>query len=201
VNALCGWLVAHGTSCLELVAVAFGIAGVYLSVRERIANWPIGIVNVSLYAVLFLTQKLYANAGLQVVYLALSVYGWRQWLVGRDRGAALVVRRTGRALAMRLVGATILIWIALLGLTRLAGGAMPVLDAGTSAVSLVAEWMLARKLVENWAVWIAVDAVYVAMLIGGHLYLTAFNYAIYFALAVLGYIEWKRIADSAAAPA
>jgi nicotinamide mononucleotide transporter len=197
VNAFCVWLVAHGTSCLELVAVLFGIAGVYLSVRERVSNWPVGIVNVALYAVLFVSQKLYANAGLQVVYLALSIYGWRQWLVGRNGGAALVVRRTGRPLALRLGAVTIVIWGALLGLTRVAGGAMPVLDAGTSAVSLVAEWMLARKLVENWAVWIAVDAVYVGMLIAGHLYLTAFNYAIYFALAVLGYIEWTRTADAA----
>jgi nicotinamide mononucleotide transporter len=201
VNGLCTWLVAHGTSCLELVAVLFGIAGVYLSVRERIANWPIGIVNVVLYAGLFMTQKLYVNAGLQLVYLALSIYGWRQWLVGRDRGAALVVRRTSRPLAMRLLAATIVIWAALLALTRLAGGSMPVLDAGTSAVSLVAEWMLARKLVENWAVWIAVDAVYVAMLVSAHLYLTGINYAIYFALAVLGYIEWKRVARAAASPA
>jgi nicotinamide mononucleotide transporter len=193
-SLLCDWLVAHGSSCLELVAVLFGIAGVWLSIYERISNWPVGIINVALYAVLFVQQKLYANAGLQLVYLALSIYGWHQWLYGGARKEALVVRRTGRDLAVRLVGATVLIWAGLIAFTQLAGGAMPLVDSGTTAVSLVAEWMLARKLVENWAVWIGVDAVYVAMLLSGHLYLTAVNYAIYFGLAVVGYVAWRRLA-------
>lgn len=191
---VCDWLVAHGSSCLELVAVLFGIAGVWLSVYEKISNWPVGIINVSLYAVLFVQQKLYANAGLQLVYLALSIYGWHQWLYGGAKKEALAVRRTQRELAIRLVGATLLIWAGLVVFTKLAGGAMPVLDSGTTAVSLVAEWMLARKLVENWAVWIGVDAVYVAMLLSDSLYLTAVNYAIYFVLAVVGYVQWRRLA-------
>lgn len=193
-TAVCDWLVAHGSSCLELVAVLFGIAGVWLSVYEKISNWPVGIINVSLYAVLFVQQKLYANAGLQLVYLALSIYGWHQWLYGGAKKEALAVRRTHRELAIRLVGATLLIWAGLVVFTKLAGGAMPVLDSGTTAVSLVAEWMLARKLVENWAVWIGVDAVYVAMLLSDSLYLTAVNYAIYFVLAVVGYVQWRRLA-------
>lgn len=191
---VCDWLVAHGSSCLELVAVLFGIAGVWLSVYEKISNWPVGIINVSLYAVLFVQQKLYANAGLQLVYLALSIYGWHQWLYGGAKKEALAVRRTQRELAIRLVGATLLIWAGLVVFTKLAGGAMPVLDSGTTAVSLVAEWMLARKLVENWAVWIGVDAVYVAMLLSDSLYLTAVNYAIYFVLAVVGCVQWRRLA-------
>lgn len=196
-TSLCDWLVAHGSSCLELVAVLFGIAGVWLSVYEKISNWPVGIINVSLYAILFVQQKLYANAGLQLVYLALSIYGWHQWLYGAKK-RPLVVRRTHRDLAIRLVGATVLIWGGLIVFTKLAGGAMPLLDSGTTAVSLVAEWMLARKLVENWAAWIGVDAVYVAMLLSDHLYLTAVNYAIYFVLAVVGYAEWRRLATAQA---
>ena len=197
-TALCAWLTAHGSSCLELVAVLFGIVGVWLSIGERVSNWPVGIVNVALYAVLFVQQKLYANAGLQIVYLALSIYGWHEWLYGGARRTALVVTHTARPLALRLVAVTLVIWGALAVLTRLSGGTMPLLDAGTTAVSLVAEWMLARKLVENWAVWIVVDAVYVGMLTSDHLYLTAINYAVYFVLAVMGYVEWKRVAAAAA---
>ncbi len=193
-NAFCAWLTAHGTSCLEFVAVLFGIAGVYLSILEKISNWPIGIVNVALYALLFWQQRLYANAGLQICYLGISVYGWIRWVRGDPGGGALVVRTTSRPLAIRLVLATIMVWVALVALTRLFGGAMPVLDAGTTAVSLVAEWMLARKLMENWAVWIGVDAVYVAMLLSDRLFLTAINYAVYFVLAVMGYVAWKRLA-------
>lgn len=193
-TAFCAWLTAHGTSCLEFVAVLFGIAGVYLSILEKISNWPVGIVNVALYALLFWQQRLYANAGLQIFYLGISVYGWYRWVRGDPHGGALVVRTTSRPLALRLVGATVAIWIALVVLTRLFGGAMPVLDAGTTAVSLVAEWMLARKLMENWAVWIGVDAVYVGMLLSDRLYLTALNYLVYFVLAVMGYVAWKRLA-------
>ena len=197
--AFCGWLTAHGTSCLELVAVLFGIAGVYLSIEEKISNWPVGIINVSLYALLFWQQKLYANAGLQVFYAGISVYGWYRWLRGDPRGGPLIVRRTPRALLLPLVGATAAMWVALVVITRLAGGTMPVLDAGTTSVSFVAEWMLARKLLENWAVWIGVDAVYVVMLLAGHLYLTAINYAVYFVLAVMGWVAWRRVAQVAVA--
>jgi len=192
VSGFCAWLTAHGTSCLELVAVLFGIAGVWLSIYEKISNWPIGIINVALYAVLFLQQKLYANAGLQLFYIGVSVYGWYAWVYAKQ--TKLVVKHTARASVLPLVGATLVIWIVLTVATRLAGGTMPLLDSGTTAVSLVAEWMLARKMVENWAVWIAVDAVYVAMLISDSLYLTAINYAIYFVLAVVGYREWRRLA-------
>jgi nicotinamide mononucleotide transporter len=179
-------------SCLELVAVAFGIWGVYLSIRESIWNWPIGMINVALYSVLFVRQKLPANAALQIVYFGLSAYGWWEWLYGGKQRTALTVSRATRRtwVGAGLVGGVV--WVALIIATRATGGAMPVLDAGTTAASLVAEWMLARKLLDNWTLWIAVDGIYVGMLIADHLYLTAFNYAIYFALAILGYVSWKR---------
>lgn len=198
-TAFCAWLTAHGTSCLELVAVIFGIAGVWLSIYEKISNWPIGIINVALYAVLFLQQKLYANAALQLFYIGVSIYGWYAWVYARQ--TKLVVKHTTRASVPALVGATLAIWLGLAVATRLAGGTLPLFDSGTTAVSLVAEWMLARKLVENWAVWIGVDAVYVALFVSDKLYLTAINYAIYFVLAVMGYREWRRLARVEAASA
>lgn len=196
-TAFCAWLAAHGMSCLELVAVLFGIAGVWLSVYEKISNWPVGIVNVSLYAVLFYQQKLYANAGLQIFYLGVSIYGWYAWVYAKQ--TQLVVKHTPRRMALPLAGATLAIWVLLTAATHLAGGTMPLVDSGTTAVSLVAEWMLARKLVENWSVWIAVDAIYLFMFIADSLYLTAINYAVYFVLAVMGYRDWKRLARVAIA--
>jgi nicotinamide mononucleotide transporter len=185
-------LLAHGMSCLELVAVAFGIWGVYLSILESVWNWPIGMINVALYSVLFLRQKLLANAALQIVYFALSAYGWWEWLYGGAQRTPLhVTRGSPRVRAgSAVVGGAL--WLVLIAATHATGGAMPLLDAGTTAASLVAEWMLARKLIDNWAVWIVVDGIYVGMLIADHLYLTAFNYAIYFGLAIMGYVAWKR---------
>jgi nicotinamide mononucleotide transporter len=190
--ALCAWLVAHGMSCLELVAVAFGLVGVYLSVRENVWNWPLGLVNVALFTVIFWRQHLPANAALQIVYFLLSAYGWYEWLYGgSNRSTLRISRAPARTLAVAgVVG--VVSWIVLVVITRMAGGAMPILDAGTVAASLVAEWMLARKFIENWVVWIAADFVYVAMLFSQGLYLTAFNYAVYTVLAVMGYVAWKR---------
>jgi nicotinamide mononucleotide transporter len=194
VTAFCAWLVAHHSSCLELVAVLFGIAGVYLSILESIWNWPVGMVNVALFSVLFWKQHLYANSGLQVVYFALSVYGWYQWLHGGAQRGELRVARTSPRTTAGVSVAIVLSWAALFFLVRrLPGASFTFTDTATTAVSLVAEWMLARKLFENWILWTAIDGVYVVMLVAGGLYLTAVNYAIYVALAIYGWISWRRI--------
>jgi nicotinamide mononucleotide transporter len=193
VEIFCGWLASHGTSCLEFIAVLFGIVGVYLSIRESVWNWPIGMVNVALYSLLFVRQRLYANAVLQVVYFVLSAYGWYEWLYGGKEHAPLNIARAGRRTWAAVAVAGVLSWIVIGLVTRLFAGAMPWFDAGTVAASLVAEWMLARKLIDNWVLWILVDAAYLPLLLLDHLYFTAINYAVYFALAVLGFVAWKRL--------
>ena len=192
-TVFCAWLTAHGTTCLEFVAVLFGIAGVYLSIPESIWNWPVGMINVALFALVFWRQHLYANSGLQVVYFALSVYGWYQWLHGGAEKTELTVARTPRRIGVGAVLATIAAWAVLYFVVRrMPGPTMPFMDTATTAVSLVAEWMLAKKLLENWAVWIVIDAISVGMFVADGLYLTAINYAIYFALAVMGLVAWRR---------
>ena len=94
---------------------------------------------------------------------------------------------------MVLAVIAIVMWLILGTITsRLPGTALPYVDAATTTISLIAQWMMTRKLLENWLIWIAVDVVYVGMFIFKGLYLTAFNYGIYLALAVLGYAAWKR---------
>ncbi len=189
----CAWLAAHGSSCLEAVAVLFGIVSVYLSTRENIWSWPTAIVNVSLFFALFLRSGLYSDTGLQVVYFGLSIYGWYEWLYGGAGHTAIAVSRTtGRTWAV--LGAIAVVTWGVLGAatSRLPGTALPYVDAATTTVSLLAQWMMTRKLLENWLIWIAVDVVYVGMFSFKGLYLTAFNYAIYLALAALGYVAWKR---------
>ena len=178
---------------LEILAVVFGIVSVYLSTREHIWSWPTALVNVTLYFVVFFEVKLYADMGLQVVYFALSLYGWYQWLYGGEQRTELHVSRVTRSLAIRL---------ALLGLTsavvlgtilaRFTDAALPYLDSLTTSTSLVAQWMMTRKIVENWAVWVAVDVVYIGMFIFKQLYLTAGLYTVFLVLAVMGFRKWKR---------
>ena len=193
VTVFCAWLTAHGTSCLELVAVLFGIVSVFLSVREHIWSWPTALVNVALYFALFFRSGLYSDMGLQVVYFALSVYGWYEWLYGGAGRTTLRVSRVPARIWAICAVIGVIVWATLGKLTsHLPGVALPYVDAATTTVSLIAQWMMTRKLLENWTLWIIVDVVYVGMFIFKGLYLTAGNYAIYLVLAVMGHIAWKR---------
>lgn len=197
----CTWLAAHGSSCLEAVAVVFGIVSVYLSTRENIWSWPTALVNVALFTVLFLRSGLYSDTGLQVVYFALSVYGWYEWLYGGAGHTAIAVSRTSTRAWIILAVIAVVMWGALGAITsRLPGTALPYVDAATTTVSLIAQWMMTRKQLENWVLWIVVDVVYIAMFVFKGLYLTAVNYGVYLVLAVMGYVSWKRslAAESAA---
>jgi nicotinamide mononucleotide transporter len=131
--------------------------------------------------------------GLQVVYFALSLYGWYEWLYGGENRTELHVSQTSRALGVRLIVIGV-VCAATLGtaLARFTDAALPYLDSATTSTSLVAQWMMTRKILENWAVWAIVDVVYVGMFIFKKLYLTAGLYSVFFVLAVMGYVQWKR---------
>ena len=188
---------------LELVAALIGAISVWLSVRQNIWSWPTAIVNVVLYSIVFYEAKLYADMGLQVVYAVLSVYGWYEWLYGGAGRTELRVTRTGvrigAVLALIAAVGSVVLGTAL---HRGTDAALPYMDASLSSTSLVAQWMMTRKLLENWLVWIAVDVLYVGMFIFKGLYLTAGLYAVFLALAVQGYLGWRRsMAGAAPAPA
>jgi nicotinamide mononucleotide transporter len=187
---------------LELVAALTGALSVWLSVRQNIWSWPTAIVNVVLYAVVFQEAKLYADMGLQVVYAVLSVYGWYEWLYGGEGRTQLRVTRTTPRLAT-LLAFVAAAGSALLGtlLHRTTDAALPYMDSFLSSTSLVAQWMMTRKLLENWLVWIAVDVLYVGMFVFKGLYLTAGLYAVFLALAVRGYLDWRRSMAERASPA
>jgi nicotinamide mononucleotide transporter len=178
---------------LEPVAVATGIVSVYLSVKQNIWSWPTALVNVALYFVVFRESKLYADMGLQVIYFALSLYGWYEWLYGGANRTELKVSRANPRMAVTLAAIAV-VGVAVLGtlFARFTDAALPYVDSATSTTSLVAQWMMTRKVLENWAVWIAVDVVYVGMFIYKHLYLTSGLYAGFLALAVMGHMQWRR---------
>ena len=180
--------------------MAFGVAAVWLTTRENVWCWPVGLVNVLLYVVVFREARLYADMGLQVVYAGLCVYGWYAWLHGgRDKGALTVSRTPDKWRGpLFLAGAA---FAGLLGflLRRHTDAALPYWDSSTTAFSLVAQWMQTRKWLENWRVWIVVDVVYVGIYLYKDLLATAGLYAIFLALAVMGDREWRRSLVSQAA--
>ncbi len=178
---------------LEVIAAIFGVVSVWLSTREHIASWPTAIVNVALYFVVFQRAKLYADMGLQVVYLLLSIYGWYEWKFGGAGRTELPVTRTSRRQALTLASLAACFAAALgLYLQQRTDAALPWVDSAAVATSLAAQWMMTRKLLENWLVWIAVDVVYVAMFVTKGLFVTAVLYAIFLVLATFGYSGWRR---------
>jgi nicotinamide mononucleotide transporter len=180
-------------SPLELFAAAVGAVSVWLSVRQNIWSWPTAIVNVVLYAFVFYEAKLYADMGLQVIYAGLSIYGWYEWLYGGENRTELHVTPTRPALRA-LLAVIALGSAASLGilLQHATDAALPFMDSFLSSTSLVAQWMMTKKKLESWLVWIAVDVLYVGMFIFKGLYLTAGLYAVFLGLAIKGYLDWRR---------
>ncbi|MET9700072.1 nicotinamide riboside transporter PnuC [Streptomyces sp. NPDC006529] len=179
----------------EVLGFATGALCVWLVARQHIANWPIGIANNIFFIVLFARTGLYADAGLQIVFIALAAYGWWSWTHGGGPGAAeaLPVRRTTRAEWAWLAAAGV---VGTLGLTlllaRVSDSTVPFWDALTTALSLMATYGQCRKLVESWWLWIAADLVYVPLYAYKGLYLTSALYVGFLALCVAGLVGWLR---------
>ncbi|MEH1013242.1 nicotinamide riboside transporter PnuC [Micromonospora sp. CPCC 206060] len=180
------------TTWAELLGFATGVLNVWLVARQRLWNWPVGIVNVLLLMVLFWTAGLYADAGLQVVYVVLGLYGWWNWLFGGAQRSRLRVSRTGRGewtgLAVAGVALTGGLWLVL---TRYTDSTVPLADALTTALSLLATYGQTRKLVESWWIWIVADLIYIPLYLYKGLHLTALLYVIFLGLCVLGLRAWS----------
>lgn len=166
----------------------------WLQVKENIWGWPIGIANNLFYIVVFLTAKLYADMGLQVVYIVISLYGWWNWFHRAPGGEKAVIRRLhlveGAILTVAiLAGAAFLRWL----LSRYTDSTVPFWDGTTTAISLAAQYMLGRKHLENWLVWIGVDVVYIGLYVYKHLYLTSFLYFIFLLMCIAGFVQWRKV--------
>lgn len=181
------------TTWAELLGFATGAVNVWLVVRQNIANWPIGIANVILLGLVFLDGGLYADAGLQVVYVALQLYGWWVWLYGGDGRDRLPVRRTRGAewaalIAAGAAGTALLTW----ALSAWTDSTVPFWDALTTALSLMATYGQSRKLLESWWLWITADIVYIPLYFTKDLKLTSALYLVFLALCVSGLLAWRR---------
>jgi nicotinamide mononucleotide transporter len=187
------WLSARGTSLLEVCGVVTGLLNVWLTVRQRLWAWPIGIGNALLYLFIFARAGLYSDTGLQVVYATLSAYGWWHWARGGPSLDTLPVRRAG---GRELLGGTFAFagaWSVLTLVTRqLPGAALPAVDAALVASSLVAQWLMTRKRLECWPLWIVINVGYVGLFLTRGLTLTAVLYGTYGVLAIIGFVQWTN---------
>lgn len=177
---------------LEIIGVITGLLCVYLAARNNIWNWPLAIISVGIYIFIFFKSHLYADMGLQFYFMAMNIYGWYYWnRKPANEAKTPVITITGKETILSIIA--IVIFTVFLGsVLKYTPASFPYLDSFCTACSLVAQVFLARKVLENWLIWVFVDIIYVGVYIFKHLDLTAVMYAIYVAIAVMGYIDWKR---------
>jgi nicotinamide mononucleotide transporter len=186
---------------IEPLAVVTGIATVALTVGQRILSWPIGIVSTALFLVLFIRAGLYADSALQVLYIVLGFYGWWHWLRGGPRRDSLPVTSASTRLRLELaIGAVVATVAVGAFLDASTDSTVPYPDAATTVLSITAQLLLTRKLIETWPVWIfGVNLPYIAIYLYKGLALTAALQIVFIVLSILGWAAWRRsMAESAA---
>jgi nicotinamide mononucleotide transporter len=180
---------------IEFFGVVTGIIYVILEVKQNRMLWPLGIITSAAYVIIFFTGKFYADMGLQLYYVLISIYGWYFWSrsgAASERGELPVVRiNRMQILVLAFVFASIWAGIYLI-LNRFTDSTVPFGDSFTTALAIVATWMLTRKIIEQWFLWIIANVVSIGLYIYKGLYPTVILYAVYTGMAVYGYIEWKR---------
>jgi nicotinamide mononucleotide transporter len=177
----------------EVLAVVFSLVCVLLTIKENIWQWLVGIFGVIFYIVVFYQARLYANMWLQVVFIALQIYGWYEWLHGgRDKGELKISRSSMPLNSLLVVAAIAGTALMAFGFAKFTDNAMPLADSAVTVLSLIAQWMLAKKYLENWLVWVVVNLIMIALGISQNLLLTAGLYAVFFLLAILGFWQWRK---------
>ena len=185
---------------LELVAFVLAIAMVVCNIRVNVLGWPLAIVSSLLYFLLFWKSRLYGDASLQIFFAVVAAWGWWQWLRGTDAsGQALKVRQLGTRGRWSALAALAVAWPATgLFLHRFTDTDVPWWDAFPTAASVLGQWLLGRKYVENWPVWIAVNLVAIGLFAYKALWLTVVLYAVFVAMSLVGWRAWRRLAAAEA---
>ncbi len=183
------------TTPLELISFVLSVLTVLLNIRQSHWAWLFSIVASATYALVFFDSRLYGDMGLQLVFIAVSVWGWYQWLRGAAGGTGLPVSRLGgrdrRAAGVAWLAAFLLLaWF----LKSYTDTDVPYADGFLTAGSLLGQLLLSRKKLENWHVWIAVDLLYVGLYLYKQLMLTAILYAVFVLMAVAGLRAWRKVA-------
>lgn len=181
---------------VEVLGVITSLIYLYFSVRQIIWLWPFGIISSALFILIFFNSKFYADMGLQVYYVGVSIYGWIYWSRGgisRNEKSSLPVCRISRQLALVLSVTGIVIMLGIVYILKnFTDSDVPWGDGFTTAGSIVATWMLARKMLEHWLVWIFVDSVAAGLYFYKGLHPSFLLYLIFTIIAVIGYFQWKR---------
>jgi nicotinamide mononucleotide transporter len=191
-----GWLSEWlSANYIELLGAVLGMAYIVYSIRQSILTWPVGLGTSLLYIIVFFQSKFYADMGLQFYYVFISIYGWYLWSRGNpeDHSSSLPVRKITFRWAVYAIASAFLVFsIIFFLLKNHTDSPVPLMDAATTALSIVATYMLARKILEHWLIWIVVDVVSAGLYVFKGLWPTAVLFLVYTAMAFAGYNKWHK---------
>lgn len=186
------WLI---TNWIEIFGVISGLLFLYFEIKESFLMWPLGLISSSLYIIIFLNSKFYADMSLQFYYVAISIYGWYYWTRGgktNKKEDVPITKLNLKQILIYLIASIVLFAIYSEILIRYTDSPIPYWDSFTTSLSIVATFMLSRKIIEQWLIWIIVDAVSLGLYINKQLYPTAILFAFYTILALVGYLQWRK---------
>ena len=180
-------------SMIEIVAVLLGIANIVLIIRRSVWNFPVAIVMVALYFIIFRDAKLYSDAGLQIFFAAINLYGWWSWNRNKgDSGVISVRRLPATGYALWITGSILAIWAWGAIMHAETDASYPYWDASVAMLSILGQILMTRRFVENWHYWIIVNIISIPLYIFKDLHLTAGLYGIFLVLAIAGLVEWRK---------
>lgn len=192
-NSVFSWLC---NNWIEITGSILGVFYVFFSIKQNILTWALGLLTSLLYIYVFFASKFYADMSLQVYYVWVSIYGWVLWSKGKPTNNSqktLSVSKLDKKMALTLALVSVFLWILIyFVLINFTDSPVPFGDSFTTAFSIVATFMLARKIIEHWLIWIVVDIVSLILYLYKGLYPTSLLFVIYTLAAVWGYIEWRK---------
>jgi nicotinamide mononucleotide transporter len=186
---------------VELAGFVLSLAMVYCNIKEIHWGWPLAIASSALYGVVFWNTQLYGEASLQVMFILTSIWGWRQWRLGVQapqaeswvKPATLQISRLLPGQRHKAIFAFLIAWPAFtFFLYRFTDSDVAIWDGLVTALSLLAQYLLAKKKIENWWVWLAVNLITVGLMLVKSLWLTALLYLIFAGLSYVGLKAWQR---------
>ncbi len=177
---------------LEAFASALGIVAVFFQVKQKLAFWPLWIITALIYIYIFFISKLYALMSLQFYYVAISVYGWYNWIKGKAEDDDKIKLLTGKQWVYILFALLVLTVVFYMFLDRFTDSVVPFWDGFATALCFVASWMLSHKYLQHWLMWIVADVVSTGVYFSQELYPTTVFFFVLTFMAVIGYFQWKK---------
>jgi nicotinamide mononucleotide transporter len=187
-------LLGSPASWAELIGAVFGVSMVICNIKEIHWGWPLAFASSAMYFLVFWGSKLFGDASLQIFFAVMATWGWWQWLRGvRVDGTVLKIQTLSKASTIKLIAVCAILWLATgLFLLKFTTTDVPWWDAFPTALSIVATFLLGRKYIENWPMWIVVNIVGIALFAYKGLWLTVGLYAVFAIMAVIGWQAWRK---------